>query len=211
MTTTKASVTVHLLNGTIARIDLVTARGKAKRRKLSGRPKWKRRRTAATSAERAELRAAWAVNLDRQRRAGKILDTKPALIELGARRLLTVRGWDHDRWEPVPRAMSTQGRWPGSTRAGTGEQINVRLDAALVDRVRRACWGTSKDAIAELYLWQDAHPGPLVLQDPDAMAEYYELADQVVTPGDYWRDAIEEMLPLFTPPGRPELDLYPDS
>jgi hypothetical protein len=203
---TKTPVTVHLLLGTTDRIKLVTTRGKAQRRKLSGRPRWKKRRTASASAERAALRAAWTVHLDKLRRGGKILDTVPAIAELGARRLLAVRGWDHDRWPAVPREMQVQGRWPGSTRAGTGEQINLRVDAALVARVRAACWGTSRDAIAELYLWRDAHPGPLALQDDEAMAEYERLAEQVVTPGDFWRDALEEVLPLFRPADRPPLD-----
>jgi hypothetical protein len=200
-------VTVHLLVGTVDRIALATAKGKAKRKKLSGRPRWKKRRTGSgqTSAQRSELRAAWAVHLDEQRRRGKILDTVPALVEFGARRLLRVRGWDHE-WPPVPRGMAVQGRWPGARDVGTGETINARIDALLVERVRAACWTTSKPAIEELWAWRDRNPGPDVLEDEEEMAEYERLSLLVCTPGDFWRDAIEEVLPLFRPPGRPPLE-----
>jgi hypothetical protein len=188
-------ITISALWGTKGRGGRVLRAGKRERTKISKRKRWAGRLSGG-AAKRAKARAAYTAHLRKLRQGGELLDTWPALVELGLRRLLVARGWDHD-WPPVDDEALLQGRWTGSREIGAPERINVRVDEDLVERVRAACWHTSVEAIAELRDWRDEHPG---LVFGDELDEYNELAERVVTPGEAWREALEHVLPM---PKRP--------
>lgn len=192
----KESVTIQAADGTAARIALLTKAGRRKAKAEGKKARWKRR-YLGSGQERLRVRVEFAEHLAGLRERGQLLDTVPAVVSLGARRLLAVRGWDHD-WPPLPSAARLPGRWPGSVDLGVPERIVVRLDPALVERVRAACWYTSAPAMEQLRDWRDENPG--IVFDGDALAEYAELSAQVVTPGDAWRDGLDLVLPL---PPRP--------
>lgn len=194
----RESVTIQAVAGTAERIATLTAAGRRKLKAEGKKARWKSRHGARVpGAERLRLRVEFAEHLAGLRERGALLDTVPAVVTLGARRMLAARGWDHD-WPPLPPEARLPGRWPGSVDLGVPERIVVRLDPALVERVRAACWHTSAPAMAQLRAWRDRNPG--VVFDDAALGEYAELARQVVTPGDAWRDGLDLALPL---PPRP--------
>jgi len=128
---------------------------KTLRAQRSADPKWRTYGLHGTDA--ARRRAAWRTEVQRQRRAGELLDTKDALVEYGVREELRVRGWDHD-WDPAPEEAWDQGRWPGSRDRGIAsypERTSARLDARTV----AACWHISAPAIARLRAWRDLNSG----------------------------------------------------
>lgn len=186
-------VTIQCFFGTEDRVRRVTRVGKAKRRELRHSEPWAERLSRqAPPATRAKWRMKFAEHVDELRANGELLDTVPAIVTLGARRLLTARGWDH-AWPRADEAK-LQGRWMGAVSVGVPERIVCDLDPDLVEQVRRACWHTSLPATEALRSFRRAHPG--VLMDPDEIAEYNELAQEVITPGDAWRDGLDLVLPI---------------
>jgi hypothetical protein len=108
---------------------------------------------AAVRAERA-----------RRRDAGELLGSRDALLAHQVRRLLRDRGWDHEWAEPPRAATSTPGRrWgviPDDDRGGPA-RLPVQLPDELGERVRRAAWWTSAEAVQDLIEWQERWgPGP---------------------------------------------------
>ena len=195
-----ATTQIHILalSGTKDRLAVVLRHGRDERAKISRRKRWQGRNDAELGgAERARHRAALQAHLRELRHTGDLLDTIPAVVEFGAWMLLEDRGWNHD-WPKLPDEARLPGRWPGSREIGLPERITVKVGAQIADRMRAACWFTSAKAIAELHAWRDTHPGKVY--DQDLLDEYEELAAQVDTPGDAWRDSLECVLPL---PPRP--------
>ncbi|MDP9850247.1 hypothetical protein [Streptosporangium lutulentum] len=152
--------------------------------------------------ERAERRAALTRRLAELREHGELADTVDVLLTHAVRGEMAARAWDVD-WPPVPAGAPRAGRWPGSRDGGWPEKIVARIPAELEAQVHAACWHTSKEAIAELRTWRDARPAPVF--DVDALALYERLADQVTTPGEIWRAAVDRA--LLAPPA--EIPLGP--
>ena len=145
------------------------------------------------TAERLQMRADFAAHLADERRAGRIVDSIPAVLEYGTRLALAEREWDHDHWPAAPPEARLGGRWPGSTSTGTGEHFAVRLDAALFGQVRAACWWTSAEAMVALRTWRDRHPG--IVFSYDALDDCDKLSAKVTTVGVIWRRAFTLTLP----------------
>ncbi|MFF4205750.1 hypothetical protein ACFYZ8_34440 [Streptomyces sp. NPDC001668] len=178
----------------------LTEEHKAIRARRSVAPQWRTR--GLPRAHASEVRAAWLEDVQRQQRAGALLDTQDALVEFGVREELRSRGWDHE-WDEPPAMAWTPGRWIGSRDRGLDgypERLSVRLDADLVTRTVAACWWTSAPAIRELQGWRDRHPGiipPRYELDDEGrarltgpLAEYVRLADKITTTGTIWRAGV---------------------
>jgi hypothetical protein len=186
-------VTIQAFFGTEDRIRRVTRVGKALRRELRHSEPWAERLSRqAPPTVRAKWRLKFAEHVSELRADGELLDTVPAIVTLGARRLLAARGWDH-AW-PEAGEAKLQGRWMGSVSIGVPERIVCNVDPGLFEQVHGACWHTSLPATEALYSFRRANPG--VLMDPDVIAEYNELAADVITPGDVWRDGLDLVLPI---------------
>ncbi|WP_150255256.1 hypothetical protein [Nocardiopsis deserti] len=141
----------------------------------------------ARKAQRRALVASW-------RARGRLLDTNDLLVNVAVRAELVARGWDRPWPDPGPDAPAPA-RWPGARSSGYPVAVVVLLDAALVRRVRAACWAHSAPAIAAIREWREAHPTLTHRwQSPELWAEYDALADQVVTPAAVYRAGLDRVL-----------------
>lgn len=170
--------------------------------------------TVGSQRERARALAALRTEHARLREAGQLLGSRDALIAHHVRQVLHDRGWDHDWPDPPAGAASTPGRrWgvvPGER--GGHARLPVQIPDHLAERVRRAAYWTSVDAVRELIEWQDQYgPGPgaalreaargnwaaglMMLSalmrrpDADAMEARRRARSKVVTAGDILRMA----------------------
>jgi hypothetical protein len=118
---------------------------------------------AGSLRERARALAAVRAEHARLRAAGHLLGSRDALLADHVRRLLRDRGWDHDWPAPPAGATSTPGRRWGVVPGDRGgrARLPIQLPDELGERVRRAAYWTSIDAVRELIEWQDQYgPGP---------------------------------------------------
>jgi hypothetical protein len=69
----------------------------------------------------------------------------------------------------------------------------ARIPTELEAQVHAACWHASAEAIAALRTWRDARPA--LVFDADVLTVYERLADQVTTPEQIWRAAVDRALP----------------
>ncbi len=149
--------------------------------------------------EAAERRTAWYAHRAELREDGQLLDCLGAVVMRELRAEVRARGWNRD-WPPLPAEALRLGRWPGSRDGGYPENIPVRLPAGLVLRVRCACWHTSAEAIGQLRDWRDRWPDAQSTKafrgnhENQALAEFEELAAQVITTGEIWRSAFQRLV-----------------
>lgn len=141
----------------------------------------------ARKAERRALVASW-------RARGLLLDTNDLLVGAAVRAELVARGWDRPWPDPGPDAPAPA-RWPGARSSGYPAAVVALLDAALVRRVRAACWAHSAPAIIAIREWRQAHPNLTHRwQSPGLWEEYDALADRVVTPAAVYRAGLDRLL-----------------
>ncbi|MEU2835118.1 hypothetical protein ABZ667_41985 [Streptomyces lavendulae] len=178
-----------------ARLDAVLKEQKEYRRELAGDERWSVR--GLSRQEAAEVRAAWRRELERLRKAAKLLDTIDVLAIHGIELELRDRGWWDRRWPAVPDEAMDPGRWPGSRDGGFPKQVPLRLPQPLARKVYAACWHTSHKSIVALREWRDLHPGIVPGRrrresgDREITLEEYErLAAQVTTVGDVYRGGL---------------------
>lgn len=141
----------------------------------------------ARKTARRALVASW-------RARGPLLDTNDVLVDAAVRAELVARGWDRPWPAPGPDAPAPA-RWPGARSSGYPAAVVALLDAALVRRVRAACWAHSAPAITALREWREAHPNLTHRwQSPDLWQEYDALADRIVTPAAVYRAGLDRLL-----------------
>lgn len=193
------AVTAWVTAGTRQQVKDVLDVEKSRRVILSSAPAWQTRRL--TREEAAEVRHRWRLEVLRLREAAELIDTIDTLAACGIKQELGERGWSRE-WPAIPsEARALGGRWPGSRNGGFPESIPLRLTSDLADQVLAACWHTSITSIQKIRQWREkypdlvppaAAPGPKALLElPDPLAEYEQLAANVTTVGDIYRSGIK--------------------
>ncbi|WP_436764323.1 hypothetical protein [Streptosporangium sp. V21-05] len=190
------AVMARVVSGTRARLKTRMVVEKARRRELLHAAR-AGIDPLASAEKRATLAAQVLADLAQMRERGELVDTVDALLTHAVRVEMAERGWDVD-WPSPPPGAPRAGRWPGSRDGGWPEKIVARLPVDLVAQVHAACWNTSKDAIAALRRWRDAHPAVVLCRED--LAGYEELAAQVTAPGEVWRAAVAHALPVVDHP-----------
>lgn len=143
---------------------------------------------AETPAGRAAIRARILAAARARRADGRLLDSRDAAVIEAIRLELERRGIDPANPPEVPEGTDVSGRWAGTTNRGTGPSITAHIPSAYFRAVTAAAWQISGDAVTELReRWPGGRPGG------SASDDYLELAEQVVTPGDIYRAAIEAL------------------
>ncbi len=145
------------------------------------------------------MSVALAEHLAGLRESGEVRDSARLVFEHGLREMLAAYGWDK-KWSKLPTEGRKPGRWWGSEDHGWAESIPIRIDAALAEQVRAACWHTSAEAIGELHRWRDRNPEET--SDVKELNKYRALSALVTTPGDAWRDGLMRAVAL---PSRDEV------
>lgn len=156
-------------------------------------------------ARRNELLDAVAVEFDQRRQAGELVGTRTAYMLPALRGLLDERGWTARRWRPVPRQR--HGRPWGTHDEVFDARVSLRLPPNVGELVVRACYWTSRPAVAQLQVWYDQHGDHWRGQLHDPAAQWHGagpshadlnerelLIAQVVTTGDVLREAISRAL-----------------
>jgi hypothetical protein len=172
------------------RLDVFVEAGREARRQFAA---GRRPEKGLTLLELAQWRAKTAKLLAAERRAGRILDTKGAVLEYGARLELAERGWDQAEFPDVPDWVRLSGRWPGSRDGGYPDQLVTRVDPELAERVLRACWAHSGEAVLGVLAWREQNPD--VVYDVAELERYDAFSAQIITPGDLWRAGLRRVVP----------------
>jgi hypothetical protein len=172
------------------RLDAFVEAGREARKEFSA---GRRPEGAMTLLERAEWRAQTAKLLAAERREGRILDTRGAVLEYGARLELAERGWGEVEFPDVPDWVRLSGRWPGSRDGAYPDQLVTRVDPTLAERVLRACWAHSGEAVLGVLAWREENPD--VVYDVAELDRYDALTAKVMTPGDLWRAGLSRVVP----------------
>ena len=194
---TTASITIAAPYGAHRLLRRAVARGVAARRAVRADERWSR--VGLPSAERVRVSVALAEHLAGLRESGEVRDSARLVFEHGLREMLAAYGWDK-KWSKLPTEGRKPGRWWGSEDHGWAESIPIRIDAALAEQVRAACWHTSAEAIGELHRWRDRNPEET--SDVKELNKYRALSALVTTPGDAWRDGLMRAVAL---PSRDEV------
>lgn len=194
---TLAPITIAAPYGAHKLLRRAVARGVSARRAVRAERRWDR--TGLSSAERVRVSVKLAEHLAGLREAGELRDSEQRVFEHGLREMLAAYGWDK-KWPPLPTEGRKPGRWWGSQDHGWAESIPIRIDAALAEQVRSACWHTSVEAIRELHRWRDRNPEET--DDVEELGKYWALSALVTTPGDAWRDGLMRAVAL---PSRDEV------
>lgn len=172
----------------------VVARHRVARRQLTSGAGWsvaglpRREVDAVRARRRAEVA--------RLREGGRLLDTVDAFALYGVRHELAVRRWVRE-WPDVESGAGLMGRWPGAREGGYPEAVSFRLPTGVARQVWAGCWSVSGAAVSSLRDWRDRYPGIVVSRSgrergaQEALAEYEQLADQIVTVGDVLRAGLE--------------------
>ncbi|WP_241788139.1 hypothetical protein [Streptomyces sp. PRh5] len=154
-------------------------------------PKW--HTFGLCSADAARRRAAWRTEVQRQRRAGELLDTRDVLVEYGVGKELRSRGWDCVRGPglvgPAPATAAVTATPSGSPPASmpiSSPRSSPPADTPPpTDRTVTRVAATSTPASPRHRLDGDGRNrlgGPL--------AEYMQLTDQVTTTGTIGRACV---------------------
>lgn len=148
---------------------------------------WVRRQEWAHQAwgqERRQRMAQIRVERARLREQGELLGSRDSIMATELEVELAERGWLR-RWRPLPAgAEQIPGRpWGRTNLAERGEvRVALKLPSPLVETVRRACYWTSRPAVARV------------------MAGDREAAAGVVTTGDVLRSAAWRAAQGYWPP-----------
>jgi len=126
-----------------------------------------------------------------QRALGKLLDTGDAVATLAVRRELQKYGLDPHHSHRPPKGVSARGRWPGAEYRGVPCQLPVNVPATYAAGATIVAWRISGRHIRQL---RETFPHGRPLGPPEAVLEYQEIAQHVMTPGDIYRDALETLL-----------------
>ena len=194
---TLAPITIAAPYGAHTLLRRAVARGVSARRAVQAEKRWDRQ--GLPSAARVRVSAALTEHLAGLRESGELRDSARWVFEHGLREMLAAYDWDK-RWPKLPTEGRKPGRWWGSQDHGWAESIPIRIDAGLAEQVRKACWHTSKEAIAELYRWRDRNPEET--DDVRELTKYWAISSRVTTPGDAWRDGLMRAVAL---PSRDEV------
>ncbi|MFI7074270.1 hypothetical protein [Micromonospora sediminicola] len=185
--------------------EAVEAAREVERRWWTERRKELARRAAAEDlpvAARNQLIDALHVEFDRLREAGTLVGTRTAYVLPALRGLLDERGWTARRWRPVPRQR--RGRPWGTHDEVFDARVALHLPEDVGELLVRACYWTSRPAVAKLQAWYDQHGDHWRghLHNPAArwrgagpshadLRERELLIGQVITTGKVLRQAIE--------------------
>lgn len=182
-------VTIALHHTTAEELEALVKREKRRQRRTAAAYWARHQEEAQTPAGRAAIRARILAAARARRADGRLLDSVDAAAAEAIRLELERRGIDLGYPPPYPQGTDVSGRWAGTTNRGTGPTITPHIPAAYARAVTAAAWQISGDAVTDLRgLWPGGRPGG------SASDDYLELADQVVTPGDIYRDAIEALV-----------------